>query len=44
MKKTQREAKPIEKLQESAKKKVQHAHGGNQKQPTIQAQRRHQSR
>jgi hypothetical protein len=48
MKKIQKEAKLIEKLQESAQKQVQHAHGGKpnltQVQPVIQLQRRHQSR
>ncbi len=44
MKKMQRKTSPIEKLQESAKNQVQQVHGGNQMQPVIQVQRRHQSR
>jgi hypothetical protein len=44
MKKMQRKVSPIEKLQESAKNPVPQVHGGNQMQPVIQVQRRHQSR
>ncbi len=44
MKKMQKKASPIEKLQESAKNPVREVHGGNQMQPIIQLQRRHQSR